>query len=93
MEYTRLVQGINRTNSNTNVKNEMKLSDMLAERDTIDTKRKVITSFIEAGTVRVDRYSKSEIKYITTMDIKGLQKESDRLAKKYRELDTYKPIC
>jgi len=35
----------------------------------------------------VDRYSKKEIKILSTIDVKVFQKDTDNVAKEYRELD------
>jgi len=35
-----------------------------------------------------DRYSRSEVKYVATINVAEMQKRADELAKKYRDLDT-----
>ena len=37
--------------------------------------------------VQQDRYSKSEVKFKSTVNVADLQKQADELAKAYRELD------
>jgi hypothetical protein len=42
----------------------------------------------QAATVVQDRYSKSEVKFKSTVNVSETQKRADQLAKEYRELDT-----
>jgi hypothetical protein len=72
----------------TRLDSDKTLTDALAERDTLALKRSVIASLVEATTVRFNRLSRSEIKFYPTVDVANYQKELDRLAKQYRELDT-----
>ena len=41
----------------------------------------------EQASQGMDRYSRSEIKYVTTINVKDLNKEIDLYAKKLRKLD------
>lgn len=83
-----LVKSINKTNSTTLINGNISIADFLADRDSIFLKRSVIESLIDAASLKQDRYSKSEVKYLSTVDVSVLQKESDNLSKSYRELDT-----
>lgn len=67
---------------------EWTLSDALVERDILLDKRAVLASSVERASFRHDRYSQTEIKYISTINVKEIQKEVDKLSKEYRELDT-----
>lgn len=83
-----LITAINRTNSHTTFDKGRTLSDAIAERDVTGKKRDFLTAITEAASTRQDRYSKSEVKYLATISISETQKEIDRLAKHYREIDT-----
>lgn len=83
-----LITAINRTNSHTTFDKARTLSDAIAERDVTGKKRDFLTGITEAASTRQDRYSKSEVKYLATISISETQKEIDRLAKHYREIDT-----
>lgn len=83
-----LIKQINRTNSKTQFENKMTLSDALVERDIIGLKRQVLRELIDSASIRQDRFSRSEIKYMATFDIKKTQKQMDDLSKDFRELDT-----
>ena len=83
-----LIQKINRTNSSTILDNNLSISDALAQRDSIQLKRSIYDSVIQTAASRQDRYGRSEIKYLSTVDIAELQTEVDRMARDYRQLDT-----
>jgi hypothetical protein len=83
-----LVSAINRANSKTPFDGERTISDAIAERDVVGKRRDFLAAIAEAASVRQDRYSKSEVRFVATVSVGKLQAEVDQLAKKYRELDT-----
>ncbi|MFG6100649.1 DIP1984 family protein [Leptothoe sp. EHU-05/26/07-4] len=85
-ELTRLVQRINQTNANTAFA-EGSLSDALAQRDTLFTKRSVLENLIQAASITHDRYSRSEVRFVSTVDIGSLQRQLDDISRDYRLLD------
>ncbi|EKU97640.1 hypothetical protein Lepto7375DRAFT_6869 [Leptolyngbya sp. PCC 7375] len=85
-ELTRLVQRINQTNANT-VFADGSLSDALAQRDTLFTKRSVLENLIQAASITHDRYSRSEVRFVSTVDIGSLQRQLDGISRDYRLLD------
>jgi len=88
MQLTHLIQRINRTNSRYLVDGQKTLSDALAERDVLGLKRSVLHSLVQATGIQIDRYSKSELKFLATVNVRELQREIDGIAQAYRELDT-----
>ena len=88
LELTDIIKRINRTNNTTKFNEEWTLSDALAERDKLWEKRFILSHVAEAASVKQDRYSRTEIKYISVVNVKELQKQIDKLSKEYRELDT-----
>lgn len=83
-----LIKRINKTNSLTTLEEEMTISDALAQRDTLLLKRSVYTSLIDAAAYQQERYSASEIKSFSTVNVAELQTQTDRLSRECRELDT-----
>src|SRR6185437_4958091 len=83
-----LVQAINRTNARTQLDGRFNISDGIAERDLAGKKRDHLAALAEAASTRQDRYSKSEVKFVSTLPIADLQKQADQLSRRYRELDT-----
>ncbi|CDM94751.1 conserved hypothetical protein [Limnospira indica PCC 8005] len=86
-ELLRLIQQINRTNSVTQLEGKS-LSDALAERDTLKLKRSVYKAAVEAASERYDRYTRGELKVLTTINVAEVQKLTDSLAQNHRQLDT-----
>lgn len=82
-----LVRRINRTNSVTEFSEGMTLADALSVRDTLLKKRTLYSDLADYLTSRHDRYSRSEIKYVATMDAREIRKKADLVAKEYRQLD------
>jgi hypothetical protein len=87
-ELSDLIKRINRTNSLTELQEGITLSDALADRDVILLKREAYNHILQNASVRQDRYSKSEVKYKTTVNVKEIQKQVDDLSKTVRELDS-----
>jgi hypothetical protein len=86
-ELTSLIQRINRTNSLTPLQ-EKTLSDALAERDVLQLKRQAYERVMQEASIRQDRYSRSEVRFVSTVDIAQIQGTSDNLARDYRILDS-----
>ena len=42
----------------------------------------------DSATARMDRYSRSEVRYVATVDAAALRKMADAASKEYRQLDT-----
>jgi hypothetical protein len=85
-ELTSLIQRINRTNSNTAL-SDGTLSDALARRDTLGIKRSAIDGVIQNAAIVTNRYSQSEVKFVSTVDIADLQSQLDGTSQEYRLLD------
>ncbi|MEM7334609.1 MAG: DIP1984 family protein [Chloroflexota bacterium] len=85
---TSLIKAINHTNSQTQFDENRTLAEALADRDELSTKRGVLQTLIQTASVSQQRQTRSEVKFVSTINIQALQKQSDDLAKQYRELDT-----
>ena len=85
-ELTRLVQRINKTNTSTPL-NDGTLSDALAQRDTLKLKCGALNSLIQSAAIVSTRYSQSEVKLVSTVDIAALQRQVDSVAREHRLLD------
>ena len=87
-ELETLVSRINKTNSLTPYQEGMTLSEALATRDILLLKRNVYSSLAEAASVRQDRYTRSEVKYISTINVSEMQGRVDELSQEYRLIDS-----
>jgi len=81
-----LIKRINKTNSATAF-SDRTISDALAERDVLGLRRTAFSEVALNGSLRQDRYSRSEVKYVSTVSVAEIQKRADELAREYRELD------
>lgn len=86
-ELTHWIKKINKTNSLTVFGDGKSLADVLVERDSMMQKRKILNDLLETASIRQDRFTRSEVKFQTVIEVPALQKQMDELAKNYRELD------
>jgi hypothetical protein len=87
-QLTDLIQKINHTNSVTILENDLTIAAALAQRDGILLKCNIYNSLIKTAAVTQNRYGRSEIKYVSTVDVAQLQTVMDRMSRNYRQLDT-----
>lgn len=83
-----LIRRINRTNAATELTQGQTLADAIAGRDVLRLRASIHRDLAQAATITQDRYSKSEVKFVSTMDVRRMQKRADDLAKEIRLLDT-----
>ena len=86
-DLERLISSINRTNVQIELEPGMSMTEALAHRDVLGLRRAVLVEAAQVASVRQDRYSRSEVKFVTPLDVKELHRRADELAKEYRELD------
>lgn len=87
-ELELLVQRINRTNSQTQLADGLTVSDALATRDVLVLKRNVYSELAQTATVRQDRFTRTEVKYLSTVNVSDIQNIVDDLSRKFRQLDS-----
>ena len=88
-DYARLealIACINRTNCCTLV-DGVPLSDLLARRDCRKGKLGILRNFLDNASELVSRRTVGEIRIRSTVDVRSMQKEVDRMSKELRELD------
>lgn len=82
-----LIQNINKTNSATEYEPGKTLSDALAKRDVLMTRRTIYADLAKAASIVQARTSRSEIKFKSTVNVPELRERVDALSKSYRETD------
>jgi hypothetical protein len=87
-ELAALIKKINKTNAATAFSEEQKLADALAERDVLALRWAAYSGLAEAASVTQDRYTRSEVKFKSAVNVAEVRKRADALAKSYRELDS-----
>ena len=85
--FERLVVRINYTNNQISLANGTSMVEALAHRDVLKLRHALYKALATAATPQQDRYSKSEIKFVSSINVKDTQTGADALAKEYRELD------
>ena len=81
-----LIRRINLTNAAT-VLDGQTLTALLARRDTLSLELSIMRDFLQQASQRIDRYSKTEIKILPTVDVTAMQKTVDAKSKELRQLD------
>jgi hypothetical protein len=87
-ELLGLIQRINRTNCATAMDRGGTLADAIAMRDILLTKHSLYRDLAQAATVVQDLRTKSEVKFVSTINVAQIQQSADGLAAAHRELDT-----
>ena len=86
-DLERLIQRINRTNAATNLDGALTIADALARRDNLASRHGVYRELAVSATIEQSRYSRSEVKFQSTVDVAATQRQADDLARQHRELD------
>ena len=82
-----VIRRINRTNSAATLQNGVTLSDALATRDVLLKRRGAYAELANAAAIGQERYSRSEVKFKSTVNVSAIQGQVDALSREYRELD------
>jgi len=83
----KLVACINRTNNSTRTEGGDTLSDLLARRDCLKGLLGGLRNFLDNASCTVHRRTASEIRIKSTVNVRQLQKQVDKLSKRLRELE------
>ena len=87
-QLAELIRRINRTNSVAKLPDGVTLSDALATRDVLLKRRAAYAELANAAAIGQERYSRSEVKFKSTVSVSEIQSQVDALSKEYRELDS-----
>lgn len=87
-ELEKLIAQINRTNLATQLPAGGTLTDALARRDILALRQAVLRQVADVAGERQQRYGRSEIRILPTVDVGDLRRRADELARERRELDT-----
>ena len=81
-----LIARINHTN-NEACSEGLSITDLIAKRDCMRERIRIMRDFLNASSERVSRYSKAEIRILSTVPVAQLQRDVDALSKQLRETD------
>ncbi|MDB5332702.1 MAG: septicolysin [Phycisphaerales bacterium] len=82
-----LVLQINAANVASKASDGRSLAQLVARRDTLVQQHSLLQVAVQGARKEPERYSMKEIKWVATVDVAKLQKQSDDLSKKIRELN------
>lgn len=83
-----LIIKINRANMQTSLDDGTILTDALARRDVLAQRYNSLSTLVDTASNRTDRYGRSEIRKLSTVDVAALRRQMDDVARLRRELDT-----
>ncbi len=86
-EMEGLVLRIDSANAAARLPDGRSLAQAIAARDRLTQHHSLLQVAISASRKEPARYSMAEIKWVTMVDVAGLQKQSDDLSKRIRELN------
>ncbi len=87
MELENLIWRINLTNVQTCNEAGKTLTQLMAEKDVLKMRISALRDAYERASSQNERYSRSEIKMLTTVDVKELRKRIDDYSQQLRKLD------
>lgn len=85
--FKKLVVSINKTNQRILLEAGTSMIDALAERDVLKQQHSLYKALAAEATPKQDRYSKSEIKFVSSVNVADIQRMADSIAQSYRKLD------
>lgn len=85
-QLEKLIADINLTNAVTLLEGKT-LTELIARKDALMMKNRIMRNFLSSASSVVDRYSNTEIKIKSTIDVETFQDKVDTLAVEIRELD------
>lgn len=81
-----LISRINRTNSETKCEGQS-ISDLIAKRDCLKMRIQIMREFLNTASEKVQRYAKAELRILSTVSVKDLQKQVDSYSEQLRKTD------
>ena len=85
-QLEQLIKNINYTNCMTIVDGNS-ITDLIAQKDALTKKVSILREFLNSASEITNRYSATEIKTYSTVDVAELQKSLNLQSKRLRELD------
>ena len=87
MKLENLIWRINLTNVQTVNETGKTLTQLMAEKDVLKLRISTMRNAYEIASAQRERYTRTEIKMLTTIDVKQLRKQIDEYSVQLRKLD------
>jgi len=82
-----LITRINKTNMTNSIERGITIADAIVKRDMLNLRRNALDRLANHSHITQSRATKSEIKFVATVDVREIRKECDAVSKQLRELD------
>jgi Family of unknown function (DUF6847) len=86
-ELRDLVEKINTANASNKLPDGRTITEAIAQNDELIQKHSLLQHAISSSVKEPSRHRRTEIKWVACIDVKKIQKQSDDLSKKIRELN------
>lgn len=86
-EFEDLLVRINTANAESQIPDGRTLTQAIAARDHLAQQHSILQHAVRSSQKEPDMYSVREIKWLSTMDVRSLQKQSEDVARKLRQLN------
>ncbi|MBO5448909.1 MAG: DIP1984 family protein [Ruminococcus sp.] len=83
-----LILRINITNARSENSDGKTITEIISYKDTLMLKLGVYRDFLDNASKKLDRYTQREIKIVSTVNVREMQKQVDEMAKQLRETDS-----
>lgn len=83
-----LILRINITNARSENGDGKTITEIISHKDTLMLKLGVYRDFLDNASKKLDRYTQREIKIVSTVNVREMQKQVDEMAKQLRETDS-----
>ena len=87
VQLEELIWRINATNMQTKNSDGVTLTQLMARKDVLTMRVATLRNIFETASAGQDRYSRSEIKTVTVVDVKAIGKLVDDCSARMRQLD------
>ena len=87
VQLEELIWRINATNMQTKNGDGVTLTQLMARKDVLTMRVATLRNIFETASAGQDRYSRSEIKTVTVVDVKAIGKQVDDCSARLRQLD------
>jgi len=82
-----LIKQINATNNVATLPDGVSVSEAIVSRDLLRLRRETLEQVAQSTSMRQNRYMRTEVRFVPTIDSAELRKRIDALSKSWRELD------
>lgn len=86
-ELHAIILRIHQTNATVQLPNGQTMLEALVERDLLIQRHRIVMTALNQARQKTDRYSGREIKWVTVVNVSGLQKQADDIAQKIRQVN------